>query len=163
MGDKSRQVPNPELVLMYRRGLSRARIADLVGVPASKVGYHLTVARSLDTELSKEHEASTLRKNGAAVSPRGIERMNDLIEFVSSQGRYPSYRGMSPEERTLSVWLQRRRRNAAAGTLARTFNEGLQSLPGWETKTRTVADESRWQERFSELAERHACHRCPNR
>lgn len=151
MGDKARQVPNPEWVLMYRRGLTRSQIANLVEAPASKVGYHLTVARGLDPGLVAEHEGAARRKPAPRVTSRGIQSMNELIDFVTSQGRYPSYSAASPEERTLAIWLQRRRRNAAAGTLAPAFREGLRALPGWATNTRALTDESRWQKRLAAL------------
>ncbi|MDQ0618496.1 hypothetical protein [Arthrobacter globiformis] len=47
--------PNQEWVLMYRRGLRRARIAELAGVPASTVGYHLRFARAADPLLGEAH------------------------------------------------------------------------------------------------------------
>lgn len=154
MGDKSRQVPHPEWVLMYRRGLTRSRIANLVGAPVSKVGYHLTVARDIYPELVHEHEAAAPRggDQSQTVTGRGIATMNALINFVTTHGRYPASKAPSQEERALGLWLQRRRRNAAAGTLAPAFRDGLQTLPDWATNTRTLSDESRWNERFAGLA-----------
>jgi hypothetical protein len=38
-----RRAPDPEWVLMYRRGLSRSRIADLVRAPARTVAYHQAI------------------------------------------------------------------------------------------------------------------------
>lgn len=156
MGDKTRQVPNPEWVLMYRRGLTRTRIAELVGAPASKVGYHLTVARALDPAIVNEHE--TLAPNTVAPKVRasGIARMNELIEFVTAESKYPTSKAQTPEERRLGLWLQRQRRRAAAGSLAPDVRDGLQALPGWETNTRSFADEARWQERLAALIDYRA-------
>lgn len=151
MGDKTRKVPNPEWVLMYRRGLTASRIARLVAAPPSKVGYHLAVARSIEPGLLLEHEALVPDSPGARVTASGIARMNQLVEFVTREGRYPSYSATSPEERKLAAWLRRRRRNQAAGNLAPVISEALQALPGWEANTRTLIDESRWQERITAL------------
>lgn len=141
---------------MYRLGLTRSRIAVLVGAPASTVGYHLTVARGLDAGLANEHEAAKVGKKGTPVTQRGLKSMTKLIDFVKVEGRYPTYSSTSTEERTLAMWLQRRRRNAAAGTLAPAFREGLQALSGWEANTRAWSDESRWQERLTALIEYRA-------
>lgn len=156
MGDKTRQVPNPEWVLMYRCGLTRTRIAALVGAPASKVGYHLTVARVLNPGIANEHEALALNTLAPKVRASGIARMNELIEFVTAEGKYPSAKAETPEERRLGLWLQRQRRRAAAGSLAPAVRDGLQALPGWETNTRSLADESRWQERLAALIDYRA-------
>jgi hypothetical protein len=51
----------------------------------------------------------------------------------------------------LATWLQRRREDARAGTLAPDFRDGLAVLPGWEGKRRVEADEDRWQERLTAL------------
>jgi hypothetical protein len=150
MGEKSRRVPNPEWVLMYRRGLNQTRIAQLVGAPVSKVGYHLTVARRLEPDLALDHKtfAQTVP---AKVSASGIGRMNDLVAFVRSTGAYPSFTATSHEERKLAAWLQRRRRDAANGRLSRHYREGLLALPGWESRTRSSIDELKWQGRLAAL------------
>lgn len=53
-----------EWELMYRRGLSRGRIADLVRVPVPvpvrTVAYHLATARTRDPGLEDEHEAAAV-------------------------------------------------------------------------------------------------------
>jgi hypothetical protein len=147
---KTGEVPHPEWVLMYRLGLTGTRIAELTGTPRSKVGYHLTVARRLDPGLDQEHKARTPRK-GVRVSAGSVERMNEPIEFVGSVGRYPSYVGSSQEERRLAVWLQRRRHEVSVDQLAPVFRDGLRALPGWEFRTRSSIDESRWHECLAAL------------
>lgn len=152
MREKSWEVPNQEWVLMYRHGLNQARIARLVGAPVSKVGYHLTVARRLDPSLTIEHEALA-RKLPKRVHATSIDTMNKLIAFVKNTGRYPSLASTSDGERKLAMWLQRRRHDSTTDSLAQVFREGLQVLPGWETKTRSSMAESKWQERLAALAD----------
>lgn len=77
--------------------------------------------------------------------------MQLLVAMVQETGRYPSRNAKSTSERTLAVWLQRRREDARAGRLAPAFREGLAVLPGWEGKPRVEADEKRWHQRLAAL------------
>lgn len=135
---------------MYRAGLTRARIAEVVRAPASTVGYHLRIAAAADPGLRPAHEAGAARKT--MVTAQGLERMQQLVVMVQETGRYPSGSAQSTSERTLATWLQRRREDARAGNLAPAFRDGLAILPGWEGKPRVEADEDRWQERHTSLS-----------
>ncbi|WP_346960547.1 hypothetical protein [uncultured Arthrobacter sp.] len=53
-----RRAPDAEWVLMYRLGLSRKRIAELVRGDAATVGYHLVTARRQDPGLEEAHLAA---------------------------------------------------------------------------------------------------------
>ncbi|WP_374102037.1 helicase associated domain-containing protein [Arthrobacter sp. ISL-5] len=141
--------PNAEWVLMYRAGLTRAGIAELVRAPASTVGYHLRIAVGGDPGLRLAHEAAAARTT--MVTAQGLERMQQLVALVRATGRYPSTNAVSTSERTLAARLQRRREDAQAGNLAPAFREGLAVLPGSEGKPRVEADENRWQERLTAL------------
>jgi hypothetical protein len=77
--------------------------------------------------------------------------MQEMVTLVQETGRYPSRNAKSISERSLAVWLQRRREDARAGRLAPEFREGLAALAGWEGKPRAEADEERWQERLAAL------------
>ncbi|MGK3955922.1 helicase associated domain-containing protein [Arthrobacter sp. R4] len=144
--------PEAEWVLMYRRGLSRGRIAELTGAPLRTVGYHLTVARKLHPGLQTEHEGAT-RKKPRRETGQGMERLAQLIATVQASGRYPSTKSVNRDERTLATWLNRRRREAREGTLPSAFLEGLSVLPGWQGLPRVIGDEARWQERLTALVE----------
>lgn len=65
------KAPNQEWVLMYRGGLTRTRIAKLVGVSAPTVGYHLREACTADAMLREAHEAAVNNKPTRATS-RGL-------------------------------------------------------------------------------------------
>lgn len=146
---------------MYRGGLSRSKIAALTGAAASTVGYHLRVACAADPALREAHEAAA-GTGASRVTAQGRERMHQLVAMVRDTGRYPSRNAESTSERTLAVWLQRRREDARAGMLAPAFRDGLAVLPGWEGKPRAEADEARWQERLAALvAYRAAGHDWP--
>lgn len=145
-----RPAPDAEWVLMYRKGLTRARIAELENVPTSTVAYHLSVARAQDAGLQAAHDEAT-RSPAARVTARTLQRMNDLIEMVRTEGRYPSSKADAAEERSLASWLQSRRRDAADGRLAPEVRDGLACLPGWPGIPRAAADEDRWQQRLTEL------------
>jgi hypothetical protein len=146
--------PNQEWVLMYRGGLSRTRIAELVGVPAPTVGYHLRLACAADLGLRGAHEAAHAKPS--RVTAKGLARMQELVAMVQQTGRYPFRNAESISERTLAAWLQRRRQDARIGTLASAYRDGLAVLDGWEGKPRTEAEEHRWQERLNDLVEYRA-------
>jgi hypothetical protein len=133
---------------MYRRGLTRLQIAELTGAAPGTVGYHLGRARTLDPGLQNEHEKAARKP---AVNGQGRERLGQLAAFVQETGGYPSRSSDDPVERTLAVWLQRRRREAADGTLAPAYAEALSVLPDWRGTPRVVADEARWQDRLTAL------------
>lgn len=144
--------PEPEWVLMYRRGLSRGKIAELTGAPLRTVGYHLTVARKLQPGLQTEH-AGAARKKPRQVTRQGMERMARLAVVVQESGRYPSTKSANRDERALAAWLNRRRREAREGTLPSALREGLGVLPAWLGMHRVASDEARWQERLTALVE----------
>jgi hypothetical protein len=141
--------PNTEWVLMYRGGLTRSRIAALTRAPAATVGYHLAIARAADPGLQAAHvNAASMQPH---VSVQSLARMHQLVAMVQETGRYPSRTAPTAEERTLAAWLERRRHDAAAGTLAPVYRNGLAVLPGWQRPPRPVADAARWQDRLSAL------------
>jgi hypothetical protein len=86
------------------------------------------------------------------VTVQGLARMRELIAMVQETGRYPSRTAADVAERSLASWLERRRRDAAAGTLAPALGDGLAVLPDWLRPPRAVADEARWQDRLAALA-----------
>jgi hypothetical protein len=124
---------------MYRRGLSRGQIADLTGAAPATVGYHLGLARTQDPGLQNEHETAARKP---AVTGQERERLQQLVAFVQETGRYPARGSDDVSERTLAAWLQRRRREAADGTLAPAYLQGLAVLPSWQGTPRAAAHEA---------------------
>jgi hypothetical protein len=134
---------------MYRGGLTRSRIAALTRAPSSTIGYHLAAARATDPGLQTAHKnAASTRARG---SVQGLARMRQLVAMVQETGRYPTRTSPATDERTLAAWLERRRHDATAGTLAPAYRDGLAVLPDWQRPPRPVADEARWQDRFTAL------------
>jgi hypothetical protein len=152
---RHRGVPNAEWVLMYRGGLTRSRIATLTGAPTATVGYHLSAAVDANPGLQAAHEQAAA-KAPLRVGQQGLARMRELVAMVQETGRYPSRTAADVAERTLASWLDRRRSDAAAGTLAPAYRDGLAVLPDWQRPPRSVADEARWQDRVTALAEYRA-------
>lgn len=144
--------PEPEWVLMYRRGLSRGKIAELTGAPVRTVGYHLTVARKLAPRLPAEHEEAAGKIPKRVMGP-SLERVAQLVTWVQESGRYPSTKAKDKTERGLAAWLIRRRKEAREGTLPPAFRDGLSVLPDWQDLRRANSDEVRWQGRLTALAE----------
>lgn len=140
---------HPEWTLMYRKGLSRKKIADLARVQGSEVTAHLAAAKAADPGLKTEHRAA------AADAPShvpGIKRLYQLLAMVEATGRYPSRNAEDEAERDLAQWLRRRRRDADAGVLNPVIGEGLSVLPGWRRKPREAREDQQWQDRLRQLA-----------
>lgn len=154
MDRRLRRAPDAEWVLMYRLGLSRKRIAELVRTQPATVGYHLVIARSQDPGL----EAAHLTAGGTNVSPSraGLARMEEIISWVTAEGRFPRDRSEDKRERSMARWLSDRRREAADGTLHPAHCDGLAPIPGWDRNPRIVADEARWHDRLAQLADLRA-------
>lgn len=152
MPEQKRPAPHPEWVQMYRQGISSPKIAAAAGVAKSTVRYHLHLAAQADPSIRDEHQAAA----GAPSQPSGtgLRNMENLIALYKAESRLPSFKGKSPGERALAVWLQRRRQDADRGTLSPTYREGLKAIPGWDQQpSRKTRDEARWHQRLAELVD----------
>ncbi|MET3923846.1 helicase associated domain-containing protein [Arthrobacter sp. UYEF20] len=79
--------------------------------------------------------------------------MEEVIAWVSAEGRLPDGRSADRGERSLALWLSGRRREAAEGTLDPAYSEGLARVPGWSENHRAVADEAHWHDRLAQLVD----------
>jgi hypothetical protein len=150
MDSQLRRAPHAEWVLMYRLGLSRKRIADLVRAEPATVGYHLIIARRQDPALEAEHQAAAGAKSSP--SPADLARMDEVIAWITSEGRLPRDRSEDKSERSMARWLSDRRREAVEGTLRPAYRDGLAQAPDWIRNPRAAADEVRWHDRLAQLA-----------
>jgi hypothetical protein len=152
MTEVKRPAPHPEWVQMYRQGIPTAAIAAAAGVAKSTVRYHLRIAAQADPAIRDEHRAAA----GAPAQPSGagLRNMKNLITLYKTEGRLPSFKGKSPGERALAVWLQRRRQDAAQGALSPIYREGLRAIPCWDQQpSRKTRDEARWHQRLADLVD----------
>ncbi|MDP9983121.1 hypothetical protein J2W14_002534 [Pseudarthrobacter oxydans] len=144
-----RRAADAESVLMYRLGLSRTRIAELVRVHPAVVGYHLVIARRRDPGLEGEHRAAAGARTSP--SPMSLTRMEEVIAWIVVEGRRPREHSEHKDERSMARWLSDRRREAAEGTLDPAYHDGRARVPEWTGTPREVADEARWHDRLAEL------------
>ena len=151
MDRRLRRAPDAEWVLMYRLGLSRQRIAALVRAEPAAVGYHLAIARRQDPGLEAEHQAAAGAAPVPYPSPTDLARMEELIAWVSAEGRLPVGRSGDRGERSMARWLSARRREAAEGTLDPAYSDGLARVPGWADNRREAEDEARWHDHLTQL------------
>ena len=152
MDRRLRRAPDAEWVLMYRLGLNRQRIAALVHAEPATVGYHLVIARRQDPGLEAEHQAAADAAPIPYPSPKDVARMEEVIAWVSAEGRQPVGRSADRGERSMARWLSGRRREAAEGTLDPAYRDGLARVPGWLENRRESEDEARWHHRLAQLA-----------
>lgn len=134
---------------MYRLGLSRKRIAELVRAEPATVGYHLVIARRQDPGLEAAHLAAAGTKS--RLSPEDLARMEQVIRWVTDEGRFPRDRSDNEAERSMARWLTGRRREATEGALLPAYRDGLAHVPGWDGDPRAAADEARWHDRRAQL------------
>ncbi|MDB6077893.1 MAG: Helicase associated protein [Akkermansiaceae bacterium] len=151
MNRRLRRAPDAEWVLMYRLGLSRARIGALVRVPPAAVGYHLAIARRQDPGLEAEHQVAAGAASGPHPAPKGLARLDEVISWVLTGGRFPDSRSRDRGERSMARWLSGRGREAAEGTLNPAYSAGLAQIPGWADNRREATDEARWHQRLGQL------------
>ena len=150
MTEVKRPAPHPAWVQMYMQGMPSPAIAAAAGVGKSTVRYHLHIAAQAVPSIRDEHRAAA----GAPGQPSGagLRNLEDIIALYKTEGRLPSVNGPSPRERTLWVWLQRRRQDADRGALSPIYREGLSAIPGWDQQPgRKAKDEARWHQRLAEL------------
>ena len=136
MDRRLRRAPDAEWVLMYRLGLSRQRIAALVRAEPAAVGYHLVIARRQDPGLEAEHQAAAGAAPVPYPSPTDLARMEEVIAWVSAEGRLPDDRSGDRGERSMARWLSERRREAAEGTLDPAYS--ARSRPGARVGRKTA-------------------------
>lgn len=88
---------------MYRKGLPSAKVAELCGVPASTVRFHLQKSASQEPGLREEHRrALAAAKQGP--SRVTLRNLADVIALHQIEARLPATIGATARERTLSVW-----------------------------------------------------------
>jgi hypothetical protein len=155
MTQMKRTAPDPEWVLMYRQGIPTPKIAAVTGVAETTVRYHLAIAAKLDPRIRAEHQVAL-----PAALPRltaaGRRNLEDIIAFYKTEGRLPIF-SRSACEKALAVWLHRRRKEAAQGTLSPAYADALDVIPDWRKPSAKKADdEARWTQRLNEVAEYRA-------
>lgn len=146
-----RAAPDPEFVLMYRKGITTSKIASLEDVAETTVRYHLQIAARAEPGIRDEHKAA-LPPPARRIPKAGLRNLADVLAFNEAEGKLPVTHGKTARERALGVWLVHRRREEAQGTLSPTYREALAVIPGWgKPSTRKADDAARWQQRLEEL------------
>jgi hypothetical protein len=153
MPEQKRKAPYPEWVLMYRQGLTTTKIAATAGAAQSTVRYHLAIAAAAEPSIRDDHRNAARPIPVTRVTAQGLQNLRDTLALYKAEGRLPSSKSLSARERALATWLLRRRQDHDRGTLAPTYSDGLQKIPGWEQRTRKDDDQRRWNERLREFTD----------
>lgn len=77
-----------EWTLMYRNGLTAKMIAELCDVPVDGVVRALAWSKRRDPSLAGIH-AERLPRRPPVISVKWCERYQELVDFISSNGRMP--------------------------------------------------------------------------
>jgi hypothetical protein len=139
-----------EWVLMYRKGLTAARIADICHVHPQVVTRALGWAKRREHALEEEHLSNAPKSS--SVSPRWAKRCQELALFAEQNGRMPFAKGHGASESSLGRWLAKQRTGAARGDLHQEKRRALAAAGAWEATPRSQSDARRWEERLGGLA-----------
>lgn len=139
-----------EWVLMYRKGLTPVRIAEVCDVHPQKVTRALGWAKRMERGLEAEHLSSAPKPS--PVSRRWAQRCEELIHFNAKNGRMPFARGHGDAESSLGRWLAKQRAAAARGDLPEEKRRALSAVEDWEATPRSQQDARRWEERLGGTA-----------
>lgn len=142
---------HPEWDLMYRRGLTAARIAHVCGALPQTVGLHLRVERQKYPEMVAEHLANRPARKPRPPAKSWLEKADAMSAFRRAHGRYPTSGDADPASRRLAQWLSHQRKLARAGRMPEDRRRILAALPGWDRNQRAELDAERWAARLEQL------------
>jgi hypothetical protein len=151
--DESR---HPEWDLMYRKGLTVKRIAELCHAAPQTVSQHIRVQRAKYVEMDAEHLANRPPVRPNPPSARWQANIDALAAFRKARGRYPTTGDPELVNRRLAHWLSRQRCSERAGLLAEDRRYLLTVLPGWLGNQRAEQEAARWLFRVEQLRAFHA-------
>lgn len=136
---------------MYRKGLTRARIAALCGAVPQTVSRHINVQRSRFPEMEIEHLANRPDEKPAPARPAWRENIDALAKHVNTHARFPTTSDPDPANQRLAHWLSLQMRAVHAGRLSEDRRALLSVLPGWSANQRSEEAAARWKARLSEV------------
>jgi hypothetical protein len=145
--------------LMYRKGLTVGRIAELCRAVPQTVSRHIRGQCVQQPDMQVEHLANRPSPNTRPPLSSWVANVDALHEILEVEGRFPTTSDSSPDRRRLGSWLSVQRRAYREGRLSQTKIAALQPLAGWTRNQRVVEDGRRWQERLQELYAFHQ-HEC---
>lgn len=87
-----RVAPDPEFVLMYRKGIPTSKIAAIEDVAETTVRYHLQIAARAEPGIRDEHKAA-LTFPAPRMAEAGLRNLADILAFHESEGRLPVTHG----------------------------------------------------------------------
>lgn len=140
---------HPEWELMYRKGLSVSKIADVCRWRVGTVSEYMRVHKSQDPSLAGDHEANY--RKPAHISVGWMMKVAALEDFHEAHGHYPTPGDGSAEELNLSQWLRAQRRAFRLGKLTTEKIAVLDRLPAWKLSQRFMTDQVRWNLRLDQV------------
>lgn len=159
MSHRSAEGRREEWLLMYRAGLTTARIAEICHTDPRSVRSSISHLKKLTPLLEETH-----RKNRPVAEPTGprflrwTQRCEEAEHFVAINGRLPLSNAPDPMERSLANWFTAQRKKRARGTIGEARSDLLNRIPGWDTPEQRHRDEAHWSLRLDQLAKFCAQH-----
>ncbi|MDQ0756096.1 helicase associated domain-containing protein [Arthrobacter sp. B3I4] len=148
---RGRESLHPEWDLMYRKGLTVARIADLCSVVRQTVGWHIRAQRALHPDMEAEHLANRPAQRPRPPSGAWLANLRAVAEYWQAHERYPTTADHDGVARGLGQWLMVQRARLRAGTLPEDRQQLMSVLPGWADNQRARLAGERWKARLGQL------------
>ncbi|WP_371129623.1 helicase associated domain-containing protein [Arthrobacter sp. ov407] len=101
--------------------------------------------------MQADHEANRPTARSKPLRTSWLLNINELLEVLEAEGRYPSSSDQDPQRRRLGYWLSVQRRAHRDGRLTQAKLSALDVLPAWNENQRAGLAQERWRERLGEL------------
>ncbi|MDR6507738.1 helicase associated domain-containing protein [Arthrobacter oryzae] len=136
---------------MYRSGLTATVIAKLCDVPVDRVVRVLAWSKRRDPTLAAQH-TDHVPFQPPVIPVKWCERHQELMEFISSNGRMPYIQVSDHVEASLGRWLARQRYALLKGKLDHERKARLDDAGDWSRSARVQRDMANWHGRLNALA-----------
>lgn len=152
LGDRS-YTSRDEWEVMYRRGLSPAKIAETCNVPVATIKWTLGRRSREDPGLKTEHQNNAPQTPENTLTPLWAARLGEFQAFLIKHGRPPKAKGGDALETRLARWLRTQRRLNERGMLSKDRLNALDRSGSWRQSYRKAHDENDWQRQLVRLVD----------
>lgn len=143
---------HPEWDRMYLAGLTAREISDLCHQKISTVHRHLRVREKYQEDFKETHYKELASRHPDRPSTQWRIRLNELNEFVVSNGRLPERNG-NQHEISLYSWLSIQRASHYRGAMSPGKTYLLGSIPNWCGSSREEILQHNWMNNLNETAD----------
>lgn len=141
---------HPDWDQLYLDGHTAREIAELYERPVATIHYHLKRRLDFEPDFKTVHEVALAQRRVGHVSNNWYQKLRDLIEFLSVNGRLPRTTGPR-SELVLHQWLAEQRKLFNAHRLPPEKISFLEPIHGWQENPRQRELDDLWRSRFAQV------------